>query len=376
MTPFLQNSTNLKEIYTESGEGLDTKCFKMMMNALSGGPIESIFIDDSDVDSIEALEDCSLQHLNELSLGGSKLVSKLSGLEKLTNLEKLRLGNPIEKAGCTIIAEKLLRNPASKLLELSILSDEIDNDSAELLAESLAENKTLHMIELGVYGTRDEDKRTDDGVVPFLRLVCDIASIEKTYSSNHVLGSKNRLSDWVKYRNASVELHAWNSDNAMKRYIDMAAEIALQNGGNLAVTGRSKVIEFQLNSKNREELCHFQGIDFCYDNIFAQFDPQVLPNVLELIGKHHGQTELYRMLVAGVSVLGGLVNRESVIKQMIAEKSDRMAALAAEISSLQDETRLLNEELGQIRFGGHKIDGENGQRRKGSEAQASVKPLN
>ena len=106
--------------------------------------------------------------------------------------------------------------------------------------------------------------------------------------------------------------------------------------------------EFQLNSVKREELHRLQGIEYCFSSIFSEVDPLVLPDVLSLVSREHGQTELYRMLVNSVSDLFSTVNRKVVLNQKLAEKKDEMAILEAQMAALSAEMSEINVELQSI----------------------------
>jgi len=167
----------------------------------------------------------------------------------------------------------------------------------------------------------------------------DITSIESTYNSNHVLSDPCLIS--------------LDDSNAAKKYVDRCLSINAQP--NNINKGRSKVIEFQLNGVKREELHRLQGIEYCYKSIFSEIDHLVLPDVLSLVGREHGQTELYRMLVNSVPDLFSTVNRKVVLKQKLAEKNKdiadkkiEMASLAAQMAALSAEVSEINVELESI----------------------------
>ena len=306
MVPFLRASTNLTHIDIESGKGFDTDCFEVVMRALSGGPIISItlqsqFSEGGCIESIAVLEDCELSHLNHLDLSNNK-ICHVAGLEKCTSLETLQLEqNPIGAAGCMGLS-KLFKTSTS-LIEVTLCETNIDDEGAEILADSLKHNDTLYLLEM------TNTKMTEKGPIAFLKLVCDISSIARTYDSNHSL----------------TDLYNAGLSNNACQYVR-----SLHENNN----GRSKVIKFQLNSENRKAMHRFQGIEYEYSSIFSEIDPLVLPDVLALVGREHGQTELYRMLVASVSDLESTMNRKAIIKQKIEEKTAQIAALAAEIRDL------------------------------------------
>jgi len=224
--------------------------------------------------------------------------------------------NPISSAGCIGIA-KLLES-STTAIEFSICYTNIGDDGADMVANSLIHNNKLYLLEM------DDNKMTERGCVSFLKLICgDMTSIESTYNSNHT------LYDMVLPFDAHRMIEKNQEEN-----------------------GRTKVINLQLNSSKREELHRLQGIPYCYDSIFAEIDPLVLPEVLAVVASEHEQTELFRMLVHSVSDLFSTVNRKMVVKQKLADKtaemedlSAKMAALSAKMVDLSAEMSELREEL-------------------------------
>jgi len=327
-------SVPLKDICIESG--LNTVLFESMLKALSGGPIEQISVDnglmnDGLIDSIEVLHEVKLPCLKHLTLRGNKIVST-SGLEKCVKLETLSMSkNPINSAGCIGISKLLEKSTA--LEEVCICNTKIGDEGADMLANSLKHNPTCYLLEI------EENRITQKGAVSFIKLMSDITSIESTYNSNHVLSDPCLIS--------------LDDSNAAKKYVDRCLSINAQP--NNINKGRSKVIEFQLNGVKREELHRLQGIEYCYKSIFSEIDHLVLPDVLSLVGREHGQTELYRMLVNSVPDLFSTVNRKVVLKQKLAEKNKdiadkkiEMASLAAQMAALSAEVSEINVELESI----------------------------
>mmetsp|Transcript_20877 Transcript_20877/g.39500 ORF Transcript_20877/g.39500 Transcript_20877/m.39500 type:complete len:176 (+) Transcript_20877:574-1101(+) len=101
--------------------------------------------------------------------------------------------------------------------------------------------------------------------------------------------------------------------------------------------GQLKVIETQLNSVLRMELCHLQGIEYSYNSIFANIDDVFLPNIIALAGQEHGQDELYRMLIATAPDLTSIISRRAVLPERIAENTAQVVALnAAHVRQVAD----------------------------------------
>ena len=88
-----------------------------------------------------------------------------------------------------------------------------------------------------------------------------------------------------------------------------------------------------------------QGIEYEY-NLFSVTELVVLAS---LVGREqHGQTELYRMLVASVSDLESTVNRKAILKQKRDEKTAQVSALRAQVESLTSQMTSLADEIHDI----------------------------
>jgi len=98
------------------------------------------------------------------------------------NLQTLKLrGNNIGMQGCTEIA-KLLSDPESNLIEVSLANNNIDNECVKILSNALMNNKKLIILCLD----RNPDI-TRNGLDIIENLLCNTSSINATYSSNHTL---------------------------------------------------------------------------------------------------------------------------------------------------------------------------------------------
>ena len=229
---------------------------------------------------------------------------------------------------------KLLQKEGSHLQLLGLSSIGMRDEESELLANSLKSNTSLVCL-----GLMDNDIK-EEGHIAFLKLLNDVSSIDGTYNSNHAL---SRLF-LPKYTNATIE--------KMKNHIHFAIGINQRHRGNSHEAGREKIIETQLNSNTRMELCHLQGIDYSYGSIFADIDPIILPEVLALVGGKYGQNEMYRMLLATAPDLATVVNRKDLLKQtiaknaaMIAENKAMIAALGVKNAELVARTIQLKKDL-------------------------------
>ena len=63
-----------------------------------------------------------------------------------------------------------------------------------------------------------------------------------------------------------------------------------------------KVIHTQLNSKTRAEMCRLQGLGEHLKAPFTELGPLLLPEALEVVGKHHGLCEFYETFMTNVAL--------------------------------------------------------------------------
>lgn len=265
------------------------------------------------------MEQYPLPELRYLYLEDNNIQDIPSSLENYTNLERLWLSkNKIGSEGCRSIA-KLLQEDGSRLRDLRLSSNDIGDEDAEMLANSLKSNTSLKTLSLA--GDNDIN---EEGCTAFSRLLNDVSSIDNTYNSNHTLTTLclPRSTDA-----AILEV---------KKHIESAIKINKNYDGNSHEAGRAKVIDNQLNSQKRNELCRLQGIGYSHGSIFADIDPILLPEVLALVVGRHSQRELYRVLIATVPYLASAVNRKAAIQGRIAENAARIAALTANHKHDQD----------------------------------------
>ena len=97
MVPVLKNS--LTKLNIGGNDNINTKCFRLVVEALYGGSIEDLNLSDCKIDDIMALEHYTLPNLQLLNVNNNSIHIILS-LEKSTNLERLWLeGNTIGKEG-------------------------------------------------------------------------------------------------------------------------------------------------------------------------------------------------------------------------------------------------------------------------------------
>eukprot|EP00985_Skeletonema_marinoi_P016608 scaffold8963_cov185-Skeletonema_marinoi.AAC.1 len=294
MVPFLQNADNLEYLDLEDNN-IQSEGFNMLFRALRDIPIEELFCSGCGIDSIEIDSEHISKHLKRLHLNK----------------------NIINADGCRELS-KLLQGGASTLTDLFLNNNEIDDNGVEILVNSLQRNTSLEALSL-----RGNDAISNQGNEMLLKLVNNISSIEATLQSNHTLAhitvndvDQNQLED---------EIH---------RHIDKATRINYCQRR----PAREKVIQSQLHSETRAELCRLQGID---RSLYSEIDPLHLPEVLSLIGQNHGRGELYVALSLSIMTLFSTINRQRCIQQ----EKEYHAAKAAEHAVIAAEHRAKVEEL-------------------------------
>jgi len=314
-------SWNLTNLTITGSSCINAECFAVLVDALHGGPIETLSFNACNLQNISALEieiddtfphllamdcttedisRCKLPYLHTLDLDRNN-IQNISSLEYYTHLKELHLdGNDIGRDGCMVIS-KLLQKEDSSLRVLSLNSTSMGDDEAEILASSLQHNTKLTDLSL-----LDNQFRVK-GCMAFLKLLNDISSIDRTYNSNHSLTSLDLP--------RSIDSFSCG----LKKHIDFVRRINEEQEGNAEAAGRAKVIETILNSRKRMYLSRLQGIANSYGRVSTEVDPVLLPNVLALVGGKHGQSEMYLMLVAIIPDLASIMNKKDVLKQEVTE---------------------------------------------------------
>ena len=291
MIPLLQNSPQLKDICFDSNHNFDTECFELVIQT-SHTTVEGLDLFNCNITDISALETYDLPNLQRLTLNY----------------------NIIGREGC-ITLSNLLQQKGSNLTHLFLASTGIGDEEAELLATSLKHNTKLETLSL------PKNNITKRGKGPFLKLLVDASSIENTYNSNHTLTVL--LIDIYMTRNDETD-----------RHIRTAIQIN-ESSRNSHSAGREKIIKYQLNSQNRKELCHLQGVEYTsIGNLFAEIEPTLLPRILALIGREHGHSEFYNALVPMAPYLMSYIDRRALISRDIAAVE---ATLAEPTKNKRDE---------------------------------------
>mmetsp|Transcript_1201 Transcript_1201/g.1927 ORF Transcript_1201/g.1927 Transcript_1201/m.1927 type:complete len:472 (-) Transcript_1201:24-1439(-) len=301
MVPFLQNASNLLELnITGNKNNIIAEGFSLLFRALSDSPIKKITFNNFDMDSFE---------IDDTSVPNNLVILDLNG-------------NKINADGCRQIA-KLLRRENATLKELHLGHNQIDDEGISILANALRTNTSLSLMNL-----QDNEGIMIEGMKPVLKLLNDISSIKATLQSNHTLFSMTF--------NDSFE----NTDIATE--IRRVLQINGDNLDNPDMTGKLKVIHTQLDSKQRAEMCRLQGVQNSGKPL-TEFGPLLLPEVLEIVGKHHGLSECYESFRTCVADLWTIIDRKEVLRQQKAELAIELDALVAKRREV--ETQMSNIEM-------------------------------
>lgn len=335
--PFLKSTRSL--YINLSHNILGYECFDLLIDTLYEKPIKEL-----------NLHHCGIRYISTLRTN------------TLPQLEILDLGyNQIRNAGIMIVSD-MMQKKDSRLTKLNLSDTGIDDKGAELLADSLKQNTTLKHLSLV-----NNNDITEKGCLAFLKLVHDVSSIENTYNSNHTLKSCDLTINSGGY--ADMLLGAGeldfdpfppsrdNTHVEIKSLIEDACRVNSEFGSIASGldSRREKVIQYQLHSQRLETLCRFQGIEYSPGNIFASIEPVLLPNILDLIGNKHGQSELYTALIHTAPELLSYIDRKALIRNALAkveaEYEHAVTWYLNHISQLSTEKAHLNSRLAQIDLG-------------------------
>eukprot|EP00985_Skeletonema_marinoi_P014095 scaffold7078_cov148-Skeletonema_marinoi.AAC.2 len=314
MVPFLQNANNLTGLYLDSND-IQSEGFNALFRALRDSPNETLSCDYCGIESIEVDTNYSPKLLTRLDL----------------------CGNNISTDGCRELAI-VLQGVDATLKYLVLRNNKIDDGGVDILVDALQINTSLTTFDL--WGN---DSISDQGRIMLLKLVNDISCISATLHSNHTLTCID-----VEVMNPDG---SFDADDEIQRHIYEATEINITYEGvsNPEAAGREKVIQTQLHSEKRAELCRLQGV---HQSLYSEIDPLHMPEVLSLIGRHHDQGELYLALKSSIMTLFSTMNMKKCIHQerayhaaKVEEQDAKLAAIVAEHAAIVAEHRTKMEEL-------------------------------
>ena len=273
MVPFLGNSPNLTMIDFSANDNFGTECFELIMQTLNGvSPVESLLFEQCNITNISVLDTYSPSNLQQLNLKRNNIgrvgcitLSNLLRRED-ANLKWLDLeSTSIDDDRIELIATSLEHN--TKLEELNLKDNNLSDNGAEMISTSLKNNNKLKQLYL------QGNNITDGGYRAFLKLLNDISSIENTYKSNHTL--------------EKLVLPVLNPTSESKIHIITSLLINISSS-TAHIAGKKKVIQTQLNNRNRKNICRLLGVEFS-SSIFADIEPILLPQIIALIGKITGK---------------------------------------------------------------------------------------
>ena len=313
LVPFLQNANNLTQLEL-AANNIQSEGFNMLFRSLRNSPIETLNCSCCGIESI----DIDIEHAPR-------------------NVKDLFLwGNSIDANGCHELA-KLLQGGDATLRRLSLNENEIDDDGVEILVEALQNNTALTELNL-----EDNEDISKQGEIMLLKLVNDTSSIEATMQSNHTLTKLHVI--------GTYRAEEWVAGDEIQRNIDfiLLLNITFSERGPIAV-GKEKIIRTQLNSARRVELRRLQEQEVEHF-VFSEIDPLHLPEVLSVVGRRHGQGELYVAMLSSIMSLFSTMDRERCIQQ---EKENYVAKIAEHKARLKE----LDNELAAIRESAVRTDG-------------------
>lgn len=298
MVPLL-HSTSTLQFLTLNDSNIQSEGFNILFRALRNSPICSLECKGCDIDSIEIGNDEFPRNLQQLWIDD----------------------NNINADGCRELA-KLLQGGDATLETLSLSNNRIDGDGVEILASVLQNNTSLKYLDLV------RNRISVEGNVKLLKLVCDISSMEATLQTNCTLHTiyvdedAEEIQEWIDYACSYVG----EDKEEIQQCIDYA---------NRFDSNREKLIDTQLHSMRRVDLCRLQGIERSNAAFYGDFDPLHLPEILALVGRTHGLAELHVALKSSIVTLFSTVDRVKCLEQEMAYHQARVASLQAQIAAIK-----------------------------------------
>eukprot|EP00984_Skeletonema_dohrnii_P015234 scaffold6536_cov83-Skeletonema_dohrnii-CCMP3373.AAC.5 len=299
MVPFLQNANNLVDLNINYNN-ITPEGFNLLFRALRNSPIITLRACHCGLDAIEIDVDSIPNNLQSLLL----------------------IGNEIDADGCRGLAKLLQRENAS-LEQLLLGLNKIDDEGISILVNALRTNTSLKLIDL-----QNNVGLTLEGMKLLLNLVNDISSIKATLQSNHTL--QGIICD--------DSFEGTDVVRKLKQILQI----------NINGAGREKVICTQLDSKLRAEMCSLQGIEHLGKPL-TEIGPLLLPEVLEIVGNHHGLSGFYESFRTSLADLWTTINREVWLQQKIEEISQEIDVLATKKLELEKQREAFGVEVAEMR---------------------------
>eukprot|EP00984_Skeletonema_dohrnii_P034428 scaffold33557_cov119-Skeletonema_dohrnii-CCMP3373.AAC.2 len=290
MIPFLSNS-NLVSLCVEGFlNDIKPEGFSLLFQALHNRPIERLHCNACSLESIEIDSNIIPRYLKVLSLAGSY----------------------IDAEGCREVA-KLLQKKDPTLISLHLNGNKIDDEGVSVLVSALQNNTSLKKLDLS-----QNNDITSKGGGLLLKLVNDISSIKATMQSNHTLQTIVLPELDVDYRIYIYDALRFNVDYYPRR------------------PGPLKVKGAQLHSEQRAVMCRLQGVEQSNAALYKHVDPFILPEVLSLVGRIHGQGELFVALLSSIAGIISTVNREKYLEEQKAFHEAKLKAINADLAAIRN----------------------------------------
>ena len=223
----------------------------------------------------------------------------------------------------------MLRKENATLEQLYLEKNKIDDEGMSFLVIALQTNTSLYSMEL-----RNNVGITIEGMKLLLKLLNDISSIKATLQSNHILRT-------MSFNDSFEEAHI---GYILRRVL----KINMFHENNPNTAGKQKVIDTQLNSRLRAEMCSLQGLEHSRKPL-TEIGPMLLPEVLEIIGKHHRLNDFYEAFRTSVANMWATIDREVVVRQKIEQISKELDQLAARRLELENKRAVLSLEIHVVR---------------------------
>mmetsp|Transcript_25248 Transcript_25248/g.50520 ORF Transcript_25248/g.50520 Transcript_25248/m.50520 type:complete len:436 (+) Transcript_25248:67-1374(+) len=289
MIPFLSNS-NLVSLCLEGLDEIKPLRFSLLFQALHNSPIERLDCNDCSLDSIEIDSNIIPKYLKRLALAG----------------------NCIDAEGCREVA-KLLQKQDPTLISLNLNGNKIDDEGVSVLVSALQNNTSLKKLDVS-----QNNDITSKGGGLLLKLVNDISSIKATMQSNHTLQAivLPELDD--DYEHYIFDALRFNFEYYPRR------------------PGPLKVKCTQLHSGQRAVMCRLQGVEQSNAALYKHIDPFILPEVLSLVGRIHGQGELFVAFLSSIAGLISTVNREEYLEEQKAFYEAKLKAINADLAAIRN----------------------------------------
>ena len=311
MRPFFSQNAELTEIKLKCNE-LECGDIRVLAEAVKerGGNTRTIrsFSYSSDVASashIAALLDLAkaCTHLTSLSLRGLRSSSDLSSCEAMVSF--------LSSKKCTLIKLHLIGNP-------------INDAGCRIIAESLRNNRRLREIRIKE-SNRSSANITDQAYAAFVRVVCDTSSIESTLTSNHTL--------------ADV------SCNYISKPPELRAILDMNRGFDKRTVAKLKVLRY-----------HFKG-NFNMSAI-AGLDTKALPYLLAWFNRLRSRIAYYHqdkrrwcnsVLYRIIRHNPGLCSYPSPEKLIRLKAENQVATLSCELKDARKQIEALKREVEELR---------------------------